>query len=423
MSEFLITNSKARAAAATLWNVGTQELNQLIALRIRDLEHDRAKNAALAVGALVIAFLVVFCIQRNITGLLGQARSYVEQVSNHDLSATCSVSARDEAGQIIGSLNEMVGSLSGKILTLSQGSHKIAAAAEQMKSASSSVTTKAKEAAHEADDVSQAAVNVAANVETVAAAAEEMGSTIKEISRNACHAAEIASRAVATVKTTNVCVEKLGESSQQIGQVIQSITSIAEQTNLLALNATIEAARAGEAGKGFAVVANEVKELAKQTAVATEDITSRIHLIQQDTEKAMAAIAEVEGVIDQIHEIQTSIASAVEEQAAAVKEIASNAASAAQGSGQISNHAASANAIAKMTSAGATQTLSASEALEILAVELQDMVNTFKLPEPPVPRPVISNVSAASSQRSSGPKTSFCIGRPERSLPSLVGEN
>ena len=90
--------------------------------------------------------------------------------------------------------------------------------------------------------------------------------------------------------------------------MIKVITSIAQQTNLLALNATIEAARAGEAGKGFAVVANEVKELAKQTAKATEDIGRKIDAIQGDTKGAVEAIGQIWQVINQINDIQNTIA-------------------------------------------------------------------------------------------------------------------
>jgi hypothetical protein len=133
-------------------------------------------------------------------------------------------------------------------------------------------------------------------------------------------------------------VAKLGESSQQIGKVIEVITSIAEQTNLLALNATIEAARAGEAGKGFAVVAGEVKELAKETAKATEEIGSRIAAIQEDTSDAVGAIGEIEQVIARIADMQTTIASAVEEQTATTNEIGRNVAEAARGSAEIAEN-------------------------------------------------------------------------------------
>src|SRR5207302_10345027 len=126
----------------------------------------------------------------------------------------------------------------------------------------------------------------------------------------------------------NERTDKLRVSSREIGEVIKVITSIAEQTHLLALNATIEAARAGEAGKGFAVVANEVKELAKETAKATDDISRKIEAIQNNTRGAVEAIGQIGQIIDQINDIQNTIATAVEEQTAVTGEISRNVAEA-----------------------------------------------------------------------------------------------
>jgi methyl-accepting chemotaxis protein len=163
-----------------------------------------------------------------------------------------------------------------------------------------------------------------------------------------------------------------------IGGVVKTITSIAEQTNLLALNATIEAARAGEVGKGFAVVANEVKELAKETARATEDIGCKIGAIQQDTRQAIEAIRQIQAIITRINEIQTSIASAVEEQSATTREIGRNVTEAAKGTGEIAANITSVADAASSTSKQAQEASLDTESLRELSVRLEELVRGFQ---------------------------------------------
>lgn len=252
-------------------------------------------------------------------------------------------------------------------VNLRNASVELSSVSQQMSAAAEGTLT-------QATGVSAASEEVSRNVESVAAGSEEMSASIREIAKNAAEAARVAAHAVSVASSTNSMMTKLGESSSDIGKVVRVITSIAQQTKLLALNATIEAARAGEAGKGFAVVANEVKELAKETAKATEEISGKIEAIQGDTHGAMTAIEQISVIINQINDIQTTIASAVEEQTATTNEISRSVAEAAQGTNEIASNIVDVARAARETTVGAGKTLKSAQALAQTAAELQKLV-------------------------------------------------
>ena len=153
--------------------------------------------------------------------------------------------------------------------------------------------------------------------------------------------------------------------------------SIAGQTNLLALNATIEAARAGDAGKGFAVVASEVKSLANQTAKATDDIAAQIRAVQVASTASVEAIQSISATIGVIDEIAASIASAVEEQGAATREIARNVQQAAIGTSEVSSNITGVSQAASGTGAAAGLVLGAAEELSKQSEALSGQVDKF----------------------------------------------
>lgn len=186
--------------------------------------------------------------------------------------------------------------------------------------------------------IAAATEEMSTSVTTVASAMEEMSSSLNEVSQNASKAATVAGKAERTAESTRQSIRLLGESAQQIGNVVELINGIASQTNLLALNATIEAASAGEAGKGFAVVANEVKQLAKQSAEATDEIRNRIEDMQANTQGVVEAISQITEIISEMSQINTVIASAVEEQTSTANEISHSIVSAAQASNEVSEH-------------------------------------------------------------------------------------
>ena len=141
--------------------------------------------------------------------------------------------------------------------------------------------------------------------------------------------------AVGEADATNDGIKGLADAAQKIGDVVELIRTIAGQTNLLALNATIEAARAGESGRGFAVVASEVKSLAVQTAKATEEISGQIQSVQTSTTTAVEAIRRITSRMQEIDQVSSAVAAAVEEQNAVTSAITHNVASAAHATNDV----------------------------------------------------------------------------------------
>ena len=317
-------------------------------------------------------------ILRSITGPLAQTILYSKAIAQGDLRQRLKLQRRDEVGELASAMDCMADGLQTQQQSISHTAQTLASAAHQLTSVSQMMAANAEETAAQANVASAAAEQVSNNVSTVSTGTEEMGASIKEIAKSAHEAARVATSAVKVAEKTNATVAKLGTSSAEIGNVIKVITSIAQQTNLLALNATIEAARAGEAGKGFAVVANEVKELAKQTAKATEDISRKIEAIQGDAKGAVEAIAKISNIINQINDIQNTIASAVEEQTATTGEISRNVHEAAKGSSEIAKNILAVAGAARSTTEGAANTKTSADELTRMAVDLQNLVTLYK---------------------------------------------
>ncbi len=356
-------------------------------------------------GIVVMALIVTRAIVRPVQSVVATLTDLAQ--GEGDLTTRLPVSTRDEIGQLAGRFNEFMNKLHGMIKDITKGvetlsssstelsaiSQQMSANAEQTSGKSNTVATAAEEMSTNMGSVSAAMEQTSTNTGMVASAAEEMTATINEIAKNAENARTISDQAVQQTEDAGERMSELGRAAQAIGKVTETITEISEQTNLLALNATIEAARAGEAGKGFAVVANEIKELAKQTAEATLDIKKQIDDIQDSTGSTVTSIEQIGQVIDNVNEIVSTIATAVEQQSASTQEIAGNISQVSTGIGEVNENVAQSTSVAneitqsitevnqaagEMANSSSQVRLSAEE-LSQLAEQLNEMVGRFKL--------------------------------------------
>jgi methyl-accepting chemotaxis protein len=246
-----------------------------------------------------------------------------------------------------------------------------------LRTVAQSISTTASDASGQAASAASASQQAADNVTAVAGAAEELAAALAETGRQVTQAANVVRDADTKTGRSVTEIDGLATASERIGQVINLIQAIAEQTNLLALNATIEAARAGDAGRGFAVVAQEVKTLAGQTAKATNEIAEQIAAIQGSTRGAVEAVREIGAAMRGINEVTSAIASAVEEQGVATKEISGNAQMAAQVNETLASNISSVSRAITDAKDSSSQVLSASEHVAAEADRLARAVTQF----------------------------------------------
>jgi methyl-accepting chemotaxis protein len=79
---------------------------------------------------------------------------------------------------------------------------------------------------------------------------------------------------------------------------------------------------------GFAVVAHEVKSLAAETANATGEIAEQINAIQKASADSVAVIERIQATVSDMADMADSVATAVYQQDASVRQIAETVASA-----------------------------------------------------------------------------------------------
>jgi methyl-accepting chemotaxis protein len=253
----------------------------------------------------------------------------------------------------------------------------VAAASSQLHTTATRMAASAEEASRRTGEVAVSMEEANAGATAAAAASDEFALSISEISRQAASSSELARLATEATGEADETISALAASAEEVGQIVELIQTIAQRTNLLALNASIEAARGGEAGRGFAVVASEVKELAMQTSRATEKVADQIRAMQSTTGASVKALRSIAGQVQELESTAVSIATAVDQQSVAGRDLAQSIDLAARGTEKVSGHIEDVRQLSLSTGAAASQVLSSANELEAQAAHLGEQVRGF----------------------------------------------
>jgi methyl-accepting chemotaxis protein len=315
--------------------------------------------------SMVLTGVLAWVLTRSIVQPLRGAVAVAQQVAQGDLTVQVPPGGRDETGQLLRALSEMIQNLRTLVGEVAAGADTVSDTSAQIAQGNL--------------DLSQRTEEQASTLEETASSMEELTSTVTQNAQNARQASQLAvgasdvarrgGQVVAQVVST---MTGISESSKKIADIISVIDGIAFQTNILALNAAVEAARAGEQGRGFAVVAAEVRSLAQRSAVAAKEIKT---LIGDSVDKVDAGTK----LVDAAGQTMEEIVSSVKKVSDLIAEIAAASQEQSSGIDQVNTAVTQMDQVVQQNASLVEEATAATESMKNQAAMLLGMVSRFKL--------------------------------------------
>lgn len=347
-----------------------------------------------SIAILAVAILFAFYVSRSVLQGINLLKSTMRKVSeSKDLSLEAKSTANDELAEMANVFNTMIASFRNLIVEVNQSVDTVHCATQSLSENINSANEGVESQIQQTDLVATAVTEMVATVDEIANNTHEAANKAETTHHNAENGKTGVESTIAqidqlsnTLLESEHIVQELAKDSDTIGSVLDVIRGIAEQTNLLALNAAIEAARAGEQGRGFAVVADEVRTLASRTQDSTQEIEGIISSLQTRTKDIVSHMAacrtqgqesaeqaasaggmleEITHDVSTIMEMNTAIATAIQEQSTVASEV--------------NQHVVMIRDVAESSGKAALQNGEMSEELSAQADVLNREVNQFKV--------------------------------------------
>lgn len=368
------------------------------------------------------ALLLGRSIAKPITGLSED----IKRISDYDLKISEDSSMKkyhtrkDEVGTIAASLLAMQSNLVKLIESINENAQNVAASSEQLTATSQQSAIATEEVARTIEEIANGASNQAHQTQEGKENVDYLGDIIlkdiafvNELNVSADTVEKLKNEGFVILEELTEKTSQMAESADEIEKVItttnsyainiskasEMIKSIADQTNLLALNAAIEAARAGDAGRGFAVVADEIRKLAEQSTSFTSEIQSIIKMLTDQSAQAVDKIGQVQNAVtvqnnslEKTNSQFSGIANSIEDVKSVIEKLNHSTVEMTHKKDEIISVMQNLSAISEENAAGTEeasasveeqtasmeQIADASEALSVLAQQMQDSISIFK---------------------------------------------
>ncbi len=334
--------------------IETTEAMKAVSVETRTAAASKSTAALfMSLGVIVLGLLCGFVITRIITRGIADAVTAANSLAAGDLTVEIQAKGKDEIGQLLTAMGNMVEHLRQVIGQVRGGADNLASASDQISSA--------------AQTISQSVTEQAAGAEETSASIEQMNASIGQNAENSKVTEGMAMQASQQAEEGGEAVQRTVAAMIEIAKKIGVIEDIAYKTNLLSLNASIEAARAGEQGKGFTVVATEVRKLAEHSRTTAQEINELASNSVTVAEQAGKLLEAVVPRIGKTAELVQEIAMASNEQA--------------EGAGQINQAIGQLDRATQQNAASSEELAATAQELNGQATQLQQAVAFFKIDE------------------------------------------